>query len=283
MPVEFIPSSTPISLKGAINEFKSLLDDRPLAICLQGKSIKELEDRIDEFYEKRICWGAMNRFDIYQDYILEKVNLHLEVAMDVGQVKNVEEYEKCLRVPRWEDFLRRGKKNILITSEEILANIKRITTWDILEFHADQVIIIEKCNDIQVPNSIMLYLMILAKLNVKKIILFGFDGYGNPKAFKNTPIWDATEMECSKYINKTLTAYYEQDTVLEERRIGYGDERASDLHSNCPTYNDQFTKTYGLFCKENNLTPTEIVNCSPNALYTVHRKISYDQLAGEIE
>ena len=128
----------------------------------------------------------------------------------------------------------------------------------------------------------MLYIMVLAKLDVRKIILFGFDGFGNPRAFKDTPVWDATEFAYPEGVNKSLSVYYKKDAVLEERRVGYQDERASDLHSNCPTYNDQYHKTINLFCKENNLVKPEVVNCSLEALYTVHRKISYDQLQGEV-
>jgi hypothetical protein len=127
----------------------------------------------------------------------------------------------------------------------------------------------------------MLYLMLLAKFNVKKVILFGFDGFGNPNAFKDTPVWDGTELAYT-HQNSSIISYYRQEAVLQERRIGYQDERASDLHSNCPTYNDQFRKTYGLFCRENNLQPSEIVNCSPITLYTVHRKITYNELAQEV-
>ncbi len=119
--------------------------------------------------------------------------------------------------------------------------------------------------------------------DVRKIILFGFDGFGNPRAFKDTPVWDATEFHYPQGVNKSLSVYYKKEAVLEERRIGYQDERASDLHSNCPTYNDQYHKTLNFFCKENNLVKPEVVNCSPEALYTVHKKISYDQLKGEVD
>jgi len=281
MPIEFKPFSVPVNIKGAIPQFQEILQDRPLAICLQGKSIIELEDKIEDYKSIPICWGAMNRFDIYQNYILDKVGLNLQVTMDVGEVKYVEAYEKVIRVPRWKEYLSQGN-NILITSEEILSNVREIITWDILEEFSNQIIVIEKCRDIQVPNSIMLYLMVLAKLGVKKIVLFGFDGFGNPKAFKDTPVWDAREFEPEKYCNKTITAYYRPETTLEERTVGYQDVRASDLHSNCPTFNDQFKKTFNLFLKENNLSEPEIINCGINSLYTVFKKISYDQLKGEL-
>jgi len=281
MPIEFKPSSVHISLSGVVDKLSQVLEGRPLAICLQGKSIKELEDRAIEFKDLPICWGAMNRFDIYQDYILSKIDKTLQVVMDVGEVKFVEAYEKVIRVPRWKVYLE-NKNNVLITSEEIIGNITDIYGYDFLSEYKDQLIVIEKCRKIRVPNSIMLYLMVLAKLQVKKIILFGFDGFGNPKAFKDTPVWDAKEFTPEQYCNKTLSAYYKPETTLEERVVGYQDERASDLHSNCPTFNDQFRKTYGLFLKENNLQASEIVNCGMDSLYTVFRKISYDQLQGEL-
>lgn len=281
MQVEFKPFSIPITIRGVTARFASVIQDRPLGICLQGTSIQKLEDRIEEFKDARICWGAMNRFDIYQEYILNKIDKKLSIVMDVGEVHYVEAYEKTLRIPRWKKFLE-NPEAILITSDEILQNIEKVSGWNIYNEHINQLIVIENCRKIKVPNSIMLYLMVLAKLNVKKVILFGFDGFGKPSAFKDTPVWNAEEMHYPEGVNKTLTAYYRKDSVLEERRIGYQDERASDLHSNSPTYNDQFRKTYGLFCQENNIPQSEIVNCSINALYTVHRKISYDQLHGEL-
>jgi len=281
MPVQFVPSTVPIKLRGAVDRFKTILEGKPLGVCLQGKSIQELEDMIHLFKELPLCWGAMNRFDIYQDHILNKIDKKLQVVMDVGEVKFQDAYEKIIRVPRWKSYLA-NENSILITSEEILSFIKDILMWDIEKDHGNQLIIIEKCRDIRVPNSIMLYLMVLAKLETKKVILFGFDGFGNPAAFKDTPVWDATEFTPEQYCNKTLSAYYRPETTLEERVVGYQDERASDLHSNCPTFNDQFRKTYGLYCKENNLQQSEIVNCSPNALYTVFRKIGYNQLEGEL-
>lgn len=280
MPVEFKPFTVPINISGAVSRLQEIVNNRPLTICLQGRSIQELEDRIEEFKDFNICWGAMNRFDIYQKYILDKIDKKLQVAMDVGEVPYVEAYEKSIRIPRWKDYFR-NPNNVLITSREIIENIKQYGNWDMLTEYSDRLIIIEKCREIKVPNSIMLYLMCLAKFHIKKIILFGFDGFGNPKAFKNTPVWDGTEL-AYEHQNKSLASYYKKDAVLEERRIGYQDERASDLHSNCPTYNDQVIKTLGKFCKDNNLNFPEIVNCSPNSLYTVHRKVTYDQLKGEI-
>jgi hypothetical protein len=281
MPIEFKPSSVPLTLSGAVDKFQQILQERPLGICLQGTSIQELEKRIEEFKDVSICWGAMNRFDIYQNYILNKINKKLQITLDVGEVKFVEDYERKIRIPRWKTYLL-NPESLIITSEEILENIQTLCNWDILSEYSSQIMIIEKCRNIHVPNSIMLYLIILAKLQVKKVILFGFDGFGNPKAFKDTPIWDATEFEPQKYCNKTLTAYYKPETTLEERLVGYQDEKASDLHSNCPTLNDQYHKIMNLFCKENNVIEPEIVNCSINALYTVFRKISYDQLHGEL-
>jgi len=281
MPVEFKPFTIPISIRGVTHRLGEIIQDRPLGICLQGKSIQELEDRIEEFKDANICWGAMNRFDIYQNFILNKINKMLMVTMDVGEVHFVEAYEKNIRIPRWKEYLK-NPEAVIITSEEILENMKTLCDWDIVNEYANQLIIIENCRKIKVPNSIMLYIMVLAKLNVKKIILFGFDGFGNPKAFKDTPVWDGTELAYT-HQNKSLSSYYKQDEVVEERWIGYKDERASDLHSNCPTMNDQYRKTMGLFCKENNLIEPEIVNCSINALYTIFRKISYDQLKGELD
>ena len=280
MPIEFKPFPVPINISGAITKLQEIINNKPLVICLQGKSIQELEDRIEEFKDLNICWGAMNRFDVYQKYILNKIDKKLQIVMDVGEVPYVEAYEKAIRVPRWKNYLK-DSDNILITSREIIENIKQYADWNMLEEYSDRLIIIEECRKIPVPNSIMLYLMCLAKFNVSKIILFGFDGFGNPKAFKDTPVWDGTEL-AYEHQNKSLSSYYKQEAVLEERRAGYQDERASDLHSNCPTYNDQAIKTLTKFCQDNNLQFPEIINCSINSLYTIHRKISYDQLHGEL-
>ena len=268
-------------ISGALDKLKAKVHNRPLGLCVQGKSIKELEVRIDEFQSYDICWGAMNRFDIYQKYIFDKIGKKLEVVMDVGEVKYVEAYEKGLRIPRWKDYLK-NPNSLLITSEEIINNLATLCNWDILSEYKDQIIVIHKCREVPVPNSMMLYILFLTQIQVQKIFLFGFDGFGNPKAFKDTPIWNPKEFDSEHYCNKTLTAYYKPETVLEERRIGYQDERASDLHSNCPTFNDQFHETMRGFCRKNGVSRPTIINCSINSLYTVFRKIDYNQLKGEL-
>ena len=280
MSVIFKPSSHKINIVGAISRLSTIVQNRPLGICLQGKSIQELEDRIEEFKEAYICWVAMNRFDIYQKYILDKIDKKLSIVMDVGEVEYAEDYEKQIRIPRWKDYLL-NPDSLLITSVEILENIKLISGWNIIEEHQNQLIMIEECRKIRVPNSIMLYLMVLAKLKVNKIILFGFDGFGNPKAFKDTPVWSGKELEY-EHEKESLEAYYKQESVLEERRVGYHSDSRSDLHSNCPTFNDQFWATYTLYCSENHLQVPEIINCSPKALYTVFRKVDYVLVKGEL-
>ena len=101
MPIEFKPYSVPISVRGAIPRITETVNNRPFGLCLQGKSIQELEDRIEEFKDLNICWGAMNRFDVYQDYIFNKIGKNLLITMDVGEVHYEEAYENVIRIPRW--------------------------------------------------------------------------------------------------------------------------------------------------------------------------------------
>ena len=75
-----------IELNGALDKAREILKNRTIGLMLQGKSIVELETRVSELKGANICWTAMNRFDIYQTNILDKMGKELEIVMDVGEV-----------------------------------------------------------------------------------------------------------------------------------------------------------------------------------------------------
>ncbi len=281
MPVEFKAPKIELKVTGAVHKISEIIGNREVGLMLHGKSIEELENRIEEFKDYDVCWVSLNKFDIMQKYILNKIDKNLRMVLDIGEVHYRDDFEKQIRIPRWLEYLQREDDNLLVTSQDIIDGIHEVAGENILDPYQHKIVSMHGCRQLEVPNSLGVYLLLLTQYSAKKIFLFGCDGFGRKSAFKNTPLWSGKEMEFRDE-NQSLATYFKPEYTKQERIVGFKDETASGLHSDSPTFNDQYNKILSRYCQENNLRPVETVNVSFNSLFTIFRKISYDTLKGEL-
>lgn len=191
------------------------INNRPVALLLPGHSIKELEKRKNEFTGFNWCWAGLNQF-----WHLEHI-FPVEIAIYLD--------------PGWTNFFKDElvnftKRGVLITGNTSIPN----------KYHYD-------CNWLpkhgtSSMNTLYALLWLMIRKKVKKVILFGADGY--------------SETEDPYFGNWELTTHREQEYHIRETKF----------------LNDTFPINRGV---------TEILNCSPNSHYTAFKKIGYDTLLSD--
>lgn len=248
-----------------------IVDRRVVGVLAHGKSIEELERRIEEFKDLNICWVGLNLFTIFEDHILSKIHKKLDIvfACDTAPDMTRGNYEINVRLPRIEKFLKREADNIWITTNGMFRDSIKIYRPDLLEKYSHKIMEIdhlfprENIRDyMEVPNSITLLIGAMIAGGAKKIILFGIDGYnGDPK--------------------EGINSYYCKEDNRAERQavlgcdVDLGINRDTGLFDKMfPTNLRNYRKLFGNNC--------EVVNCSPNSIFTSIRKINYDQLKDEL-
>mgnify|MGYP000754621218 CR=1 FL=1 len=84
---------------------KEIINGRTVAMCLQGKSIEQLEDRITELKDVDICWTSLGVFDIVDTYILAQIDKTLDIVFDCASVPHarIPHYEKYMELINNED------------------------------------------------------------------------------------------------------------------------------------------------------------------------------------
>jgi len=242
----------------------NIVNGRNVCIMVHGKSIYELENRIEELKDYDICWVSMSAFDMMETFILNKINKRLSIVQDCGELEFTVLYDEKLRIPRWENFLKRRDKNLILTATQIVGNLNNMGRQDIDYNFREKIEYIPKSMWSLVPNGLTLLLTYLGLSGTKKIILFGCDGYNGE-------------------LNKDLDSYYHKELIKEERMLGFHNENTSGLHSDSYSFNSYFPDFFNRYSYKSQQTKAEIVNCSPNSMFTIFRKINYDQLKEELK
>jgi len=229
-----------------------ILNDKTCAILAHGKSIEELEKRIEEFRNFDLVWCGMNYFNPTEE-IIKKIDKQFSIVFDCSTVKNAIDYERNNRLPRLKEFLSRPYNNYFITLKESLLHLWQKINTDLPIQFKDKIIYGEDLisNTNQFCVSLHLYIACLLKLGAKQIILFGADGSTN----------DNTEQ-----------TYYRADLVLEDRKMTGNTffNVAGDTNNvNC-TFEPMMKAVFGYV--------PEVLNCSPNSNYTIFKKINYENL-----
>jgi hypothetical protein len=253
-----------LDITGNISLFQKHIAGRTVAICLQGKSIETLEQRIDDFKGLNICWAGQTQYDIIQENILNKINESLDIVLDIAEVKYKDEYDKFIRLPNAEKFLHKNSLGLILTQVDIFNNLKKIQDCLCINPQLNCIFIDVKGSNLSIPNSLTLYLLLLTQYGARQIILFGCDGFGKPSEFR-------------KYQNKSdLHTYYYPETAIKSRRIGFGTDTMSALYSDSFKFNEQFPNLYSKYCRDYQIRPVKIYNCNSNSMLTLFETISYD-------
>ena len=119
---------------------------KPILILLHGTSLKEFEERIEDFRDFDVIWASMN-FYWQTEAILQKIGKSLDMVICLDE-------DILVRFSKeMDDFKRRGE---FISRE-------RFTHYE--------------------GNTIFCFLMYLIRNGFKEIFLFGADGYSDEKDF----------------------------------------------------------------------------------------------------
>lgn len=248
-------------------KISEIINNRPVALVLQGKSVNELESRIQEFKDLNICWVALGLFTTIEEFILSKINKQLEIVFDCATVpeSRLYSYETNERLPRLDRFLSRNTNNLWITSNGIIRDtIKGLHQESFFNKHYNKIFIVDNLfpkknisDYMNVPNSAALFLGALISGNPKNIVIFGLDGY-------------------SGNVNEGINSYYRPQYASMERQNALGsisDEGISrdtnNFISKFPTVLKKYRKLFNNYI--------EIYNCSPNSLYKIPKNISYNE------
>lgn len=231
--------------KGHVTNLQKIIKGRTVAILLHGRSIKELETRINEFADYNFCYTSINRFSIMERKILSKIGKKLDIVFLMS------EQEMPRRVEETKEFLNRKTNNCLMTTYSALSWLIPKDWNEIVEKYSSKLYIMPRllCRPVY-PISLALILDQLIMNKVKQVILFGADGFLLPSG-KVT--WDQ---------NLMLNTYFDPGFFINERR-------ASGLSFGTKHFNDTFRYDDRII---------NVLNCSKNSFYTPFPRISYNKL-----
>lgn len=242
-------------------------------VIAPGSSIKELEERIVGFKDLPIVWVGMNIFEYIEEGILSKINKQFTIVSDCTTVSFKKDFEPH-RVERFEKYLSRDN-NLLVTSRLVIKECLQYRRPDLLEKYADKILAIDdslKFEDAKTPaivrgippNSITLLLGTLVCGLAKKIIMFGLDG--------------RTEDN-----NTSIDSYYKREPIKASRTLAYGKyTNIGSLTSDSLSFEEKFPNLFNIYKTMFGNKNIEIVNCSPKSMFTIFRKISYNNVAEEV-
>lgn len=255
-----------------IERLKKVIGGRTCCVISKGKSIEELEQKIEMFRDLDICWVIQNRFDYIEDNILKKIGQRVDIVSDCATVSKVDIFEKEVRYPRFYNYLMRSDDNLLATSELVLqqcfddlGNQKSRAMFKTKIVTIDSVFSDPNCDKTvwdKPPNSLTLLLAFLIAGQAQKIILFGLDG--------------------AKSGQNIIESYYRSDVARAERRLAFGDERTGSVVGDGEDFTKRWNKIFEAYKKSFNNPDVEIVNCSPITIFNVFRKITYEQIGKEL-
>lgn len=256
----------------SIEKLKELIKGKTCCVLTPGKSLTILEERIEEFKDLDVVWIGMNYCDHIEEAILKKIDKQFDMISDCTTVAIPQNYEPE-RIQRYEKFLGRGTNLLFISDLVKVECFQKFGRIDILEKYADKIATIDDVftgpdypQEIwnKPPNSITLLFAALIAGMAKKVIMFGFDG----------------RLE-SNY--NSIDSYYKADIIKEHRVKAYGQYlNIGSLTSDSKDFNVKFIHLLQMYKAIYSNPNIEIINCSPDSIYTAFKKINYDQVKGEV-
>jgi len=250
------------------------IKDKIVCIMSHGKSIEKLEDYIDKFKDKNICWMSFNYWELMEKFILSKINKKLDVVLDCaetpnweyGEIDNIRNFERKIRIPNIIKLIKRGT---LIVSTLSLIREKYPILFDntiFYDWYKDKILFLDNLN-IFFPNmplnslSRLLAVALIGK--PKKIIIFGLDGH-----LKKT---------------RGLETYYKPKLWLERKKLLNEVEMKNKfkfmLRDDTINIQNKYLEYITKVCKENKVSIPPIINCSPDSKITIFKNINYEDLS----
>jgi hypothetical protein len=139
---------------------------RTVGFLLHGSSINAFSDYASELVSRDVVWAGLNHFSLLEDRFLRPFGREFSLVFCCadGEVER--------RLPALTSFLQRPTRNLLITRPDHLAAFDKE-----LGPHRDRI----ACELLPplwpYPNSLTIFLRLLVQAGVRRIVLFGCDGY----------------------------------------------------------------------------------------------------------
>jgi hypothetical protein len=242
-----------------INLLREKVKGRTVGIVVLGKSIYELEKRIDEFKDQDILWVGLGQFDIIKF-------LKFDIVFDTASVPEgrLKIYEP-IRIARLDKYLSENHENIWITSSGLKRDVIVRLKYDLFWMqHENRILFVDSlfprdriAKFMEVPNSLTLCIGAMIAGLAKKIIVFGCDGYNGD-------------------VSVGAESYYKSEEVKAERQAALGSIEDPGINRDTNIFQKKFKEFYNLYASYFDNTP-DIYNCSTESIYTCMRKIDYNQ------
>jgi len=226
-----------------MERLKQKINNRTVAILSHGKSVESLEDSIYQFKDKDICYVSFNYWQLFDEFILSKINKKLDIVLDCANAETLE-YEESIRIPFMKRLFERGTT--------VLSVQKVLDDWSVLKQkqYQDKIVLLDKYFNIStVANTLVLLIYAIARSNPKEILLFGVDGYTKE--------------------DDGLSSYYKPDFQLF-RRLAIRLNNKVSLKRETNAFNETFYSNYKELFSEDYIIPT--YNYSKNSLITIFPK-----------
>lgn len=251
-----------------LSKLKQIINNRPVAIMVHGKSIETLEQRINEYKDLDVCWVSMNLFSIMEKFILSKINKKLDIVLDCSTVanSNLVNYENNFRQPRLKEFLSKQYNNLWVTTKGIIDLYKNIINKNkFINTYINKILIVDTifppsqiAKYMSVPNSLTLLIAAIIAGGASKIVLFGCDGYRGK-------------------VSIGINSYFKPNLQRIERYNALGSSLDPGVNRDTDGFEGRFSrlyKEYKLLFNNN----VEIKNCSNISVYKCLPKITYDEV-----
>ena len=218
-----------------------------------------------------ICWVSLGVYSVVEDYILNKINKHLDIILECSGVpdKRRKYFEETVRGPRLNAFLERNEYNLWITSHGFIRDSIHTYLPQLFNYVKKTLIVdslFPQANIqrwMSVPNSITLLTGALIAGGANKIIYFGLDGHKGEGA-------------------NHFSSYYQPELIKAERLAAFGNEFDPGINRDTTEFEKRFNKMIteysGIFANK-----PKLYNCSPDTVFTVIPKINYADLKGVLK
>ena len=264
----------------SINKLKNIIKGRIVGIIARGGSAKILEERIEEFKDYDICWASMNLFTPAEN-ILAKIGKELDIVSDCSTVQNRDTYEPQVRMPRFKKYLEKESNNLLFISQLVIQEcFKRDSNFILFKRKVDKIATIDDIFNVTEapkaiwdapPNSITLLLAACIAGGAKKIIMFGYDGLKGENSQERT-ILD----------KKAVNTYYREDLEKADRLIAASFTEIGSLATDSFFFERDWPQIHNIY-KTTYRNNCPVLNCSPESMFTVIKKINYNKIYKELE
>lgn len=253
-----------------IETLRQVINQRTVAIVLQGFSVTELENRIGELKDLDICYASVNSFSVIERNILQKIDRNCSIILcsspSIGidvEIKNIirflERQENNLFIsvkmsfyfaamPQWFDFNEFMSKY----NEKLLFNdlVFPVSCDEAPEFF-NQFPSVEFPLHFVSANSLSILLSLIVIGGASRVVIFGGDGGGvDPGGL-----------------------YFRESELGNYPELGDG----RGLFADTKTFNERMLPLLGKIYKIYGLQSVEIINCSQRSHYTPFRKLSYNE------